>query len=171
MLILQMKIKRLTTMKLKSNYLYILSFALIFIASACKENRVYENYIDIPNHEWSKDHIARFEVEITDSIQQHSIYVNIRNTGKYPYSNLWLFVKQTDPEGKVSEEKFECHLANDTGEWFGSGFGNIFDLQVLYKPTVVFTKPGLYTFEMIQGMRDDKLPGIVNVGLKLDKAN
>ena len=158
-------------MKLKSKYLILLSFALVFIASACKEDRVYESYIDIPNHEWNKDHIARFEVEITDSIQAHSIFLNIRNTGKYPYSNLWLFVKQTNPEGKVSEEKFECHLASDAGEWYGSGFGNIFDLQVLYKPLITFIKPGLYTFEIVQGMRDDNLPGIVNIGLKLDKEN
>lgn len=158
-------------MKLKSKYLLLLSLALLFIVSACQDNRVYENYIDIPNHEWNKEHIARFEVEITDSVQVHNIYVNIRNTGKYPYSNLWLFIKQTDPEGKISEEKFECRLASDTGEWYGSGFGNIFDIQVLYKPAIIFTKPGLYTFEMVQGMRADNLPGIVNVGLKLDKTN
>jgi len=158
-------------MKLKSKYLLLLSFALIVIASACQDKRVYENYIDIPKYSWHKEHIAQFEVEITDSIQLHNIYVNIRNTGKYPFSNLWLFIKQIDPEGVVSEDKFECHLANDTGEWYGSGFGNIFDLQVLYKPAVIFTKPGLYTFEMVQGMRDDNLPGIVNVGLKLEKIN
>ncbi|MRT92463.1 gliding motility lipoprotein GldH [Ancylomarina sp. 16SWW S1-10-2] len=158
-------------MKFKSKYLLLFSFVLIFIISACKDNRVYENYVDIPNHEWSKDYIASFEVEITDSIQPHSISVDIRNTGKYQYSNLWLFVKQIDPDGKISEEKFECQLASDTGEWYGSGFGDIFDLQVLFKPAIQFTKPGLYTFEMVQGMRDDNLPGIVNVGLKIDNAN
>ena len=158
-------------MKLKSKYLLLISLALILIASACQDNRVYESYVDIPNHEWNKDYAARFEVEITDSIQLHNIYVNIRNTGKYPFSNLWLFIKQIDPEGKMTEEKYECHLASDTGEWYGSGFGNIFDLQILYKPAVLYTKPGLYTFEMVQGMRDDKLPGIVNIGLKLDKTN
>lgn len=155
----------------KSKYLYLLSFALILIASACKDNRVYENYIDIPSHEWNKDSIARFEVEITDSIQLHNISVNIRNTGKYPFSNLWVFIKEISPEGKINEEKFECHLASKTGEWYGSGFGNIFDLQVLYKPAIQFTKPGLYTFEMVHGMRDENLPGMVNVGLKIDKAN
>ena len=155
----------------KSKHPLLLCFALIFIASACNKNHVYENYIDIPNYEWNKSHIARFEVEITDSIHQHSIYVNIRNTSKYPYSNLWLFIKQTNPEGKISNEKFECHLANDTGKWYGSGFGNIFDLQILYKPAIQFTKPGLYTFEIVQGMRDDNLPGIVNIGLKLNKPN
>ncbi|MCZ4695478.1 gliding motility lipoprotein GldH [Ancylomarina euxinus] len=158
-------------MKLKSKYLLIISLALILITSACQDNRVYESYVDIPNHEWNKDYTARFEVEITDSIQLHNIYVNIRNTGKYPYSNLWLFIKQIDPEGKMTEEKYECQLASDTGEWYGSGFGNIFDLQMLYKPAILFTKPGLYTFEMVQGMRDDKLLGVVNIGLKLDKTN
>lgn len=149
----------------------LLNLVLICIASACQDSRLYENYVDIPNHKWSKEHIARFEVEITDSTQLHNIFIDIRNTGRYPYSNLWLFIKQTDPEGKVSENKFECQLASDTGEWYGSGFGNIFDLQVLYKPAVIFSKPGLYIFEMVQGMRDDNLPGIVNIGLKIDKTN
>ena len=157
-------------MKLKSKYLLLLSFALIVIASACQDKRVYENYIDIPKHSWHKEHIAQFEVEITDSIQLHNIYVNIRNTGKYPFSNLWLFVKQTNPEGQIIEDRFECHLADETGEWFGSGFGDIFDLQLLYKPSIVFTKPGTYIIEMTHGMRTEELPGIVNVGLKLEKA-
>ncbi|MGZ2370927.1 gliding motility lipoprotein GldH [Ancylomarina sp. YFZ004] len=158
-------------MMFKSKYLLLLSLALIFITSACQDSPVFENYIDIPNHEWSKENIARFEVEITDSIQLHNISVNIRNTGKYPYSNLWLFIKQIDPDGKISEEKFECHLASDTGEWYGSGFGNIFDLQMLYKPAILFTRPGLYTFEMVHGMRDENLPGIVNIGIKIDKTS
>jgi len=164
-------IEKKKSMMFKSKYLLLLSLALIFITSACQDSPVFENYIDIPNHEWNKENIARFEVEITDSIQLHNISVNIRNTGKYPYSNLWLFIKQIDPEGKISEDKFECHLASDTGEWYGSGFGNIFDLQMLYKPAIIFTKPGLYTFEMVQGMRDENLPGIVNIGFKIDKTS
>jgi len=164
-------IEKKKSMMFKSKYLLLLSLALIFITSACQDSPVFENYIDIPNHEWNKEYIARFEVEITDSIQLHNISVNIRNTGKYPYSNLWLFIKQIDPEGNMNEEKFECRLASDTGEWYGSGFGNIFDLQVLYKPAILYTKPGLYTFEMVQGMRDENLPGIVNIGLKIDKTS
>lgn len=156
-------------MKLDSKYLLLVFVSLLFVFNACRDDRVYENYIEIPNQEWYKDHVAKFEVEITDSIQLHNIYVNIRNTGKYPFSNLWLFMKQTNPEGQVIEDKFECHLASETGEWFGSGFGDIFDLQLLYKPSVVFTKPGTYLFEITQGMRAEHLPGIVNIGLRLEK--
>ncbi len=166
-----MIIDRLKPMKLKYKYFLIFSFALIFIASACKESPVYEDYVNIPDYEWTKDYVARFDVDIKDSIQGHNIYVNIRNTGKYPYSNLWLFVKQIAPNGEVSEDKFECHLASNTGKWYGSGFGDIFDLQLPYKSEIQFKKPGLYTFEIVQGMRNDSLPGIVNVGLKLDKVN
>lgn len=158
-------------MKLKLQYHLLLGLALVFSICACQDNRVYENYIDIPKHTWHKEHIAKFEVEITDSVQLHNIYINIRNTGKYPFSNLWVFIKQTSPDSLVNENKFECQLASNTGEWYGSGFGNIFDLQVLYKPAVLYTKPGVYTFELTQGMREDNLPGIVNIGLKLDKLN
>jgi len=156
-------------MTLKSKYLFLCFVALMFVCSACKDNRVFENYVEIPNHKWQKEHIASFEVEITDSIQLHNIYVNIRNTGKYPFSNLWLFMKQTNPDGTIIDDKFECHLANETGEWYGSGFGDIFDLQLLYKPSVVFTRPGTYLFEITQGMRGEYLPGIVNVGLRVEK--
>ena len=157
-------------MTLKSKYILLFFVTLMFVFNACQNNGVYENYVEIPGHKWHKEHVASFEVEISDSLQMHNIYVNIRNTGKYPFSNLWLFVKQTDPDGKLIEDKFECHLADDTGDWFGSGFGDIFDLQVLYKPSVVFTRPGTYLFEIRQGMRGDFLPGIVNVGLRVEKA-
>ncbi len=63
------------------------------LALSCDSNRVYEQYEDIPDFEWSQEHVLRFEVDVTDTIQTHNLFVNVRNSGEYQYSNLWLFVR------------------------------------------------------------------------------
>ena len=141
------------------------------LALSCDSNRVYEKYEDIPDFEWSQDHVLRFEVDITDTIQAHDLYVNVRNSGGYQYSNLWLFVRSTSPDNQISDRKLELKLADKTGQWFGSGFGDLFDLQVPYQQKYVFPKSGKYVFEIVQGMYDEKLKGIANVGIRIEKQN
>lgn len=138
---------------------------------SCDSNRVYEQYENIPDFEWNQENVIRFEVAVTDTIQAHNIFVNLRNSGDYAYSNLWLFVKVISPDNEIVDSKIEIKLADATGEWYGSGFGDIFDLQVPFQQNVVFPKAGKYVFEIIQGMYDLKLKGIVNVGIRIEKEN
>ncbi len=150
----------------------ILCVALLgVLALSCDSNRVYEQYEDIPDFEWSQEHVLRFEVDITDTIQAHDLFVNVRNSGGYQYSNLWLFVRSISPDNQISDRKLELKLADKTGQWFGSGFGDLFDLQVPYQQKYVFSKSGKYVFEIVQGMYDEKLKGIANVGIRIEKQN
>ncbi|MGQ1911363.1 gliding motility lipoprotein GldH [Marinifilum sp. RC60d5] len=139
--------------------------------SSCDSNRVYEQYEKIPDYKWNVKNVLRFEVEITDTLSSHNLYLNVRNSGAYAYSNMWMFIKKTTPDGIVSEEKFECPLASEKGEWYGSGFGDIFDLQIPYQQNVIFPKSGIYVFEIVQGMREEELENVVNVGIRIEKAN
>ncbi len=136
---------------------------------SCENNKVYNDYHQIPNYDWKIDNTLKFNIIITDTITPCDIYFNIRNSGKYPYQNLWLFIKETNPENHSNSEKFNCELANKTGRWKGSGFGDIFDLKIPYKKNVTFKQSGIYTFEITHGMRDTLLKGIVNVGIQIDK--
>ena len=145
--------------------------AIGFSLQSCDSNRVYEEYHKIPDYNWSMKDTIRFEIDVTDTISVHNLLVNIRNTGGYAYSNMWLFVKQISPDGSMIDDKFECQLASEKGEWYGTGFGDIFDLQVPFKQNMVFPKSGVYTFEIVQGMRDEELKEVVNIGLRLEKAN
>ena len=146
----------------------LIAIAIAF--SACDSNRVYEDYRMIPDYEWNKNQTLDFKVEITDTIHPHNLYLNVRNTGAYKYSNLWLFIKEKLPSGEVIKEKFECRLAKDNGRWLGSGFGTIYDLQIPYQQNVVFPRKGTYRIEIVQGMREDVLKEVVNVGIRIEKA-
>ena len=41
-------------------------------------------------------------------------------------------------------------------------------MPVLFKPNIVL-KPGKYTFAIRQGMRDDLLTGITDIGIEIEK--
>ncbi len=151
-------------------FIGVISILLVLIGLfSCKNSSIYNDYREIPDYKWKIDNVLKFDVTITDTVTPCDIYFNVRNSGKYPYSNLWLFVKEKAPDKEAVNEKFNCVLADKNGQWFGKGFGDISDLQLLYKSNVLFKKSGVYTFEIAQGMRDEVLNGIVNVGIQIKK--
>ncbi len=148
--------------------LLLLSVCSLLILLSCDPHRVYEKNIKIPDGIWYKDHKVSFEVLIDDTSSTHNLYVNVRNTSLYPYSNLYLFIETTAPSGHTIRETYEVTLADDKGKWMGSGLGDIWDLQQVYKENVKFAQRGKYFFEYQQAMRTDKLPFVLDVGLRIE---
>ena len=144
-------------------------FLLVLIA--CDRNRVFEEYKTIPSSEWHKDSIATFNVDVADTVHGYNLYINIRNKGNYANSNIWLFMEVQDPDGQLLTDTVEYVLAEKSGKWRGSGIGDLFDNQFLYRQNVIFETPGEYQFMIRQGMRAQKLNGIHDIGLRVEKQN
>lgn len=154
---------------MKQIIFYLLSILLITSIVSCDRKRVFEAYQPLGEKGWNKDSVVVFNVELTDTIRNHNLYVNIRNKGTYPYSNLWLFLSIGSPDGKILTDTVEFSLAEASGRWRGSGIGDLHDNQILYKSSVYFPHKGEYTFHIKQGMRDNVLQGIRDVGLRIEK--
>ena len=144
-------------------------FSVLFFSS-CDKARVFEQNRSIPENGWSSKNVIKFDVDITNLKIPTNFYINIRNADGYPYSNLFLFIKTTFPSGKMSNDTLECVLANENGKWLGSGLGDIYDNQIPFKRNVRFPEAGKYTFELQHAMRLDTLPLIMDVGLRIEKA-
>ena len=138
---------------------------------ACDTNRVYEDYQAIDPEGWHKDSLARFQVEMEPGSDAYNLYINIRNQGNYPNSNIWLFLEVEQPDGKLLTDTVEYILADKSGKWRGSGIGDLFDSQFIYRKNVQFEQAGAYEFRIRQGMRAQKLKGIHDVGLRIEKYN
>lgn len=110
---------------------------------------------------------------IPDSIKIYNLSFNVRNEGRYPYSNLWLFVKVTPPKGKILNDTIELTLSSPEGKWLGSGLGDLYDMKYPFKTSVFFPSAGYYRFEIRQGMRTENgyLNGIHDFGMTLDRLN
>ena len=149
--------------------LSVLYFIFIFSLSSCDPDRVYEKNIEITDAVWDQQEKASFEVVISDTITPHNFYVNVRNADSYPYSNMYMFITTVFPDQKFSRDTLECILADETGKWLGNGAGDIWDNQILFKRGVRFPATGKYVFTMEQAMRIDRLPFIMDVGLRIEK--
>ena len=148
---------------------YFVLLLAILILSACDSNRVYEQNIEIPNGIWNSKNKAKFEVDIADTLTPHNFYINVRNAGAYPYSNLFLFLETEFPDKVYALDTIECLLADNSGRWLGDGSGDIWDNRILFKKGVRFRKAGKYIFTLEQAMRVENLPMVMDVGVRIEK--
>lgn len=141
---------------------------LIFVS--CNKNVVYTKYQTFKNNEWYAKDKAVFDVEIKDTETLNNINLMVRHADGYPYSNLFVFVTTKYPDGKVLTDTMEIVLANQKGEWQGSGAGDIFDFKIPVKKNVKFPLAGKYQFIFEQSMRVDPLPLIMDFGFEIEKS-
>lgn len=142
----------------------------IVVTYACSNGVVYSKYQNLQNNEWFAKNKLTYETEITDGNSLHDISLLIRHGDSYPYSNLFLFLTTTYPDGKTTTDTLECILANGKGEWQGNGAGDIFDAVIPLKKSVRFPLTGKYSFTFEQAMRTDPLPMIMDFGMEIKKS-
>jgi gliding motility-associated lipoprotein GldH len=155
-------------MKTIRNIALFVAGALLISLASCDKSQVYEKSRPLDNV-WSKDSLARFEVNINDTLSTHSVYVTMRNNSSYPYSNVYLFVTTVAPSGAYVRDTMECILADESGRWLGKGFSKYWDNRFAMRKNVKFPEKGTYTFTIQQGMRLEELPGIHDVGIRIER--
>lgn len=142
---------------------------LVVLISSCDSNKIFEEYIEVENANWKKENIASFEFNAKDTTTAHNLYINVRNTGTYSYSNLYLFVTMQGPSGGLLKDTVNCILADNRGKWLGSGVGDLWDLRIPYVGGFKFAQSGNYIVTLEQAMRSEGgLDGITDIGLRVE---
>ncbi|MBE7175544.1 MAG: gliding motility lipoprotein GldH [Mucilaginibacter polytrichastri] len=149
-----------------------LAFLLIPVCffSCRDEGRIIDENVRIAKNTWSYVDRPKFEVNITDASVPYNLYLNIRHTPYYAYSNLFTVIRQINPDGKSHKTRFEFKLAYPDGQWTGQGSGNLYSHQIAFRERYTFPKAGKYVFEIEQNMRDNPLREITDAGLRVEKA-
>ena len=143
---------------------------LVFSILACYNDSVFNKYKTIPKGEWHRDSLVLFQVQVNDTLQNHNLFINVRNDIEYKYSNLWLFVEIIQPGDTTAvKDTFEFTLADPTGKWLGHGFGGVKTNEMLYKGNVYFPVSGDYEIQIQHGMRGKLLDGITDIGFRVEK--
>ena len=93
--------------------------AVTILLASCDSKRYYEENKPIVKGIWKSDDKAFFAVQINDTVSKYDFFLNVRNSPDYPYSNLYLFIRTTNPAGKKAQDTIECPLADYTGKWLG----------------------------------------------------
>lgn len=147
-----------------------LAITFLFALTACDSNRLFEENKEITGGVWDMNQRVSFDFEVPDTTTKYNFYFNIRNTDDYPFSNLYVFSHIDFPNGKMGVDTIELPLTNPDGSWIGTGQGDIHDCQLIFRKGVRFPVAGKYHLEIEQAMRMEKLPGVKDVGIRIERA-
>ena len=145
-----------------------LSF-IITLNSCGDENVIFDESVIIPNASWDNKELPYFDVNIEDTLSNYSFYFNIRHLENYRYSNFYMFLHTTFPNGNQTHDTIECILAYPDGRWVGDGSGSMRTSKILLNNNLRFPISGTYHFEIEQAMREPILEGITDVGIRFEQ--
>ncbi len=155
------------------------SVLAIFVAISmfsCDDKQVFDEYQTV-SESWEIDEEISFTLPKLDSAQTYNLFINVRNTNDYKYSNLFLISEMKFPNGKVVTDTLEYDLAAPNGEWLGEGFSDLKENKLWYKENINFIEEGVYTITLQHAMRKNgevnginSLDGITDIGFRIEYA-
>ncbi len=151
---------------MNSAFRFLIYFVLLG-TFACSEDRIFEEFKPLPNQSWGIEDSLRFDLGEIDPTGRQSLIALRFNEG-YPFSNCYVRVLSQDSLGIIIENKLINVPLFDskTGEPLGEGFGNTY---TFYDSLPFQFMAGTKSIVLLQYMRENQLPGIEAVGLKILK--
>ncbi|MFM6954189.1 MAG: gliding motility lipoprotein GldH [Sphingobacteriaceae bacterium] len=150
--------------------LFIVGLGLVFSVFACQNpNVLVDENQSIDQARWTYVKPIKITVPIVDTTAAYAVFINLRHTEEYAYSNIFIRIKQHNPNKSQKVWRKEYTLANLEGEWLGTGSGNLLNHQLLLFKNHRFAHAGTYVFELEQNMRDNPLKGVSDIGLRVEK--
>ena len=147
--------------------LLILTFMVMLFASC--GNGSYNERTIIPNAEWNQENKVTFDIAVSDSTCGYVFGLDLRHLENYRYSNLFVFLHTTFPNGNITHDTIECTLATPDGRWIGKSSGSMRDLHIPLNENLRFPLCGNYHFEIEQAMREPVLKGITDIGIFIEQ--
>ena len=137
---------------------------------SCSKIDVFEKNIAITSHQWQYSFQPVFEFDIIDTASLYSLYVVLRHTDAYRYNNIWLNIGSQAPSDTIRYQRFELPLGTDAMGWEGMGMDDIWEIRKpITKGPFKFNRAGTYKFTVAQVMRENPLPEILSVGMRVEK--
>lgn len=129
---------------------------------------MYEKHFSVDEKGWHSGDIKTFQFDIKDTLSPLNLYINLRTSTDYPYSNIYLFLYSEYPNGYTDKDTLEFILAEPDGRWLGENSGTVVENKALISRGGRFENSGTYIFKIEHGMRDELLPEVIDVGFRVE---
>lgn len=141
---------------------------MVVLFTSCGDGSYNERTI-IQNAEWAQEDKVTFDIAVSDSTCGYIFGIDLRHLENYRYSNLFVFLHTTFPNGNITHDTIECTLAMPDGRWIGKSSGSMRDLHIPLNESLQFPLCGNYHFEIEQAMREPVLNGIADIGIFIEQ--
>ncbi len=148
-------------------------FLLVLIFLGCSDTE--KIHYQSSHKGWSQDQPIVFSFENSDVKTPKNIYIYIRNTNEYPFSNLYLISSLKAPNGAIEIDTLHYGMAKPDGTWLGKG-NYIIENKLWYRQMKLLDHWGTYELHIRPSMRHNEelnplklLKGIINVGIGIEE--
>lgn len=151
----------------------ILIFTLtvfLIILSSCNENKVFEKHQELKNYSWNRFEKIPFELTIEEVDGNYDIYIAIRYIHGVPYRIIRSGILIKFPDGEERYNDYDLNIRNKDGSYKGSVAGDIWDCSILVLKNYPLSQKGKYSFIIHNMMEKLETPGIMEVGLIVEKS-
>ncbi len=162
----------------RSSFLLLLA-TMVVSFTACDDKRVFDEYQTVLGA-WDKADVKSFSLAAPDTTNAYNLFVNLRNNNEYKFSNLFLIVELSYPNGKTLKDTLAYKMARPDGTFLGTGFTDVKENKLWYKgyeSPFIFEESGQYTINIQQAMREngsvngiEQLEGITEVGFRVEQS-
>lgn len=151
--------------------LQILAAFLLLCCAGCSTVEIFEKNVFVPEQQWNADFKPEISFDITDTTASYNIFFVFRHTDAFGWNNIWVrATSQVPGDSTIMTEQFDFPLTSQN-KWTGSGMDDIYEHRILfYNRPVKFRSSGKYTMKLEHIMRENPLPHVLNVGLRVEKA-
>jgi gliding motility-associated lipoprotein GldH len=153
--------------KLVKFCLVLFCAAMLFCSGCTNGGAIIDQNTEIENQNWTYVNRVKFDVKVVDAGAAYNFFLNLRVTGDYKYSNIFVLVTESGPGAPAATKRYEFTLAAKDGQWLGEGSGNLYSYQLPFVSDYKFPAKGTYTFYIEQNMRDNPLRAVSDVGLRI----
>ena len=150
-------------------FLYTLYCVCIVMGfTSCDTNTPYYHYAHTPIDGWEKNDTLRYDVQPLKKGGEHQITVALRLNGAYPFRKLYLIMEQDIyPRLQYKTDTICFDVTSKEGRFTGNGIS-------YYQYTVPVCREHFIENDSIHitlrhAMKRDILPGISDIGIKLER--
>ncbi len=144
---------------------------VLLIFFSCTNNEVYNNSQNLKDSLWNYKDTLVFNFKVPDINKTYNVFIQLKNTDNYKYSNLFIFSKINGPKNETIIDTIDCIICNPKGEWYGKNESDSWYNKLMFRKRIRFPETGNYKFSFVQAMRDDNLKNITNFGLIIENAD
>lgn len=142
-------------------------FCFLFGCLACQNNFIYDEAIRPTADFWPYDQALTFDFTVQDTSRRYEFLLDIRHSRDYPYQNLYTQITTVFPDEMIQQDVVSLELANKLGLWEGNCRGKDCELTIALQERARFDTPGDYQLRFEQYTRQDSLPGVKELRLRI----
>lgn len=146
---------------------FIIILGFLFVLQSCGEQPYFDEVYSFDDKSWDKKDTAVYVVDVQDTVMTHDFILSLRTSTDYLYSDLWIYIMVTAPDGSTSKVAQKIPMARPDGSWIGNVSGTLVESRLRFdsKP---FPLKGEYVFKLMNATQEKSIPHVMDIGLRIE---